>query len=195
MFAFILKLAMFAAAASTGEAGDGVLARISHFWNDYLNYPGFELWKFINLAIFVLLITYFLKKPLSEAFKAKREEIRAELIKAEEAKKAALAKLTEIEAKLAGAEAEKAAILREANAEIEAEKARLVAQAEAETEKLRAQAAGEATRIGQVARLQLRRFAVEESIRRAEEKLRARVDQDTDSKLINSGIQAIGGIN
>jgi len=195
MFAFIIKLAMFAAAASIGEAGDGVLARISQFWNDYLNYPGFELWKFINLAIFVLLITYFLKKPLSEAFKAKREEIRAELIKAEEAKKAAIAKLTEIEAKLAGADAEKATILREASEEIEAEKARLVAQAEAETGKLRAQAAGEAVRIGQVARLQLRRFAVEESIRRAEEKLRSRVDQNTDSKLISSGIHAIGGIS
>ncbi|MGD9588507.1 MAG: hypothetical protein AB7Q37_04500 [Pyrinomonadaceae bacterium] len=195
MFALFLKLATFAAAASPGQAGDGVLARISQFWNDYLNYPGFELWKFINLAIFVLLITYFLKKPLSEGFKAKREEIRAELIKAEEAKKAAIAKLTEIEAKLAGADAEKAAILKEAREEIEAEKARLVAQAEAETGKLKAQAAGEAVRIGQVARLQLRRFAVEESIRRAEEKLRARVDQETDSKLISSGIHAIGGIN
>lgn len=195
MFALILNLAAFAAAASTGEAGDGVLARISQFWNEYLNYPGFELWKFINLAIFVLLITYFLKKPLSEGFKAKREEIRAELIKAEEAKKAAVAKLTEIEARLAGADAEKAAILREAREEIEAEKARLVAQAEAETGKLKAQAAGEAVRIGQVARLQLRRFAVEESIRRAEEKLRTRVDQNTDSKLISSGIHAIGGIN
>lgn len=195
MFAFLFKLASFAIAASPGQAGDGVLGKISQFWTDYLSYPGFELWKFINLAIFVFILSRLLKKPLSEAFKAKREEIRAELIKAEEAKKAAVAKLTEIEAKLAGADAEKAAILREAREEIESEKARLIAQADAETEKLKAQAAGEVVRIGQVARLQLRRFGVEESIRRAEEKLRAKVDPQTDSKLINSGIHAIGGVN
>ncbi len=43
---------------------------------------------------------YLLKKPLTNAFKAKRETIRAELIKAEEERQAALAQLTATEAKL-----------------------------------------------------------------------------------------------
>ncbi len=165
------------------------------FWETWISYPGFEIWKFVNLFIFVAILVYVLKKPLSAAFKAKREEIRAELIRAEEAKKAALAKLTEIEAKLAGADAERTAILREAREEIELEKGRLIAQAAAEAKKLGDQAAGEANRIGQVARLQLRRFAVEESIRRAEEKLRSQVNAETDLRLISSGIQAVGGLN
>lgn len=165
------------------------------FWETWMSIPGFEIWKFVNLFIFVALIAYFLRKRLPAAFKAKREEIRAELIRAEEAKKAALAKLTEIEAKLAGADAERSAILREAKEEIELEKGRLIAQAEAETSKLREQATGEANRIGQVARLQLRRFAVEESIRRAEKKLCSEVNAETDSRLISSGIQAVGGLN
>ena len=179
---------MFAGAA-------GKESPFSNFWQTWMNYPGFEIWKFVNLFIFVGLLTYVLRRPLSAAFKAKREEIRSELIKAEEAKKAAVAKLTEIEAKLAGVDAERAALLREAKAEIETEKERLIAQAEAESQKLKDQAAGEATRIGQVAKLQLRRFAVEESIRRAEKNLRAQVDQQADSKLISAGIQAIGGLN
>ena len=190
MLAFISNLSFLLFAASSGQKSD-----FSAFWETYMNYPGFEVWKFVNLFIFVGLLTYILKRPLSAAFKAKREEIRAELIKAEEAKKAAVAKLTEIEAKLAGVDAERAALLREAKAEIETEKERLIAQAEAESQKLKDQAAGEASRIGQVAKLQLRRFAVEESIRRAEEKLRAQVDQQADSKLISAGIQAIGGLN
>ncbi len=190
MLAFLTSFTfLLAAGGSAPTEGFGA------WWNQYMNYPGFEIWKFVNLFVFVSILTYILKKPISEAFKAKRELIRAELIKAEEAKKAALAKLTEIEAKLAGADSERTRILKEAKAEIEQEKARLIAQAEMESEKLSAQAAGEIVRIGQVARLQLRRFAVEESIRRAEEKLKAQVNPETDARLISSGIQAIGGLN
>jgi F-type H+-transporting ATPase subunit b len=196
MLAFISNALLLLASAPAGGANsDSALGKFIYFWDHYLNYPGFEIWKFVNLFVFVAILIYILRKPLSGAFKAKREQIRAELIKAEEAKKAALAKLTEIEAKLAGADSEKQRVLREARAEIEQEKARLIAQADAESAKLNEQTAGEIIRIGQVARLQLRRFAVEESIRRADEKLRAQVNNETDSRLINSGIQAIGGLN
>jgi F0F1-type ATP synthase membrane subunit b/b' len=145
-------------------AGGGGGGGFAGWWDRYMNYPGFEIWKFINLAVFVSIFVYLVRKPVSEAFKAKREMIRSELIKAEEAKKAALAKLTEIEAKLAGADSERSKILKLAKEEIELEKTRLVAQAEAESKKLRDQTVGEVVRIGQVARLQLRRFAVEESL-------------------------------
>ncbi len=189
MFAFLLSSTIFlAAAGSQAEPGS-----FAYNWDKYLNYPGFEIWKFVNLAIFISVLTYLLKKPLSEAFKARREDIRAELIKAEEAKKEAIAKLTEVEAKLAGANSEIEKLKKEARAEIDAEKQRLAAQAEAA--KLQAQAAGEITRIGQVARLELRRFAVDESLRLAETKLRSEMTPDKDSKLIKAGIQSIGGLN
>jgi F0F1-type ATP synthase membrane subunit b/b' len=180
MFAFIYSsMFLFAGGGSGG------------WWN----YPGFEAWRFLNLAIFVLILVYFLRKPLSEKFKENREIIRAELIKAEEAKKAALAQLTEVESKLAGADAEREAILKAAREEIEAEKQRLVSQAESESGKIQEQAAGEITRLGQIARLELRRFAVEESISRADQKMRAKVNEPMDAKLIDRGIQAIGGLN
>lgn len=181
---------LFLAAAAAGpDAG------FSAFWNQYINYPAFEVWRFVNLAVFVLVMIYLLKKPLSGTFKAKREEIRSELIKAEEAKKAALAKLTDIEAKLAGADAEINTLNKQAREEIELEKGRLMAQAASEAAKLNSQTAGEIVRVGQVARLELRRFAVEESLRLAEEKLRNDVTPQTDSRLIRSGIKAIGGLN
>jgi len=165
------------------------------FYNTYFNYPGFELWKFINLAIFVGLLIYLLKKPLSEAFKARRDAIRAELIKAEEEKQAALSQLTSAEAKLAVLDTEKAEILKKANAEAEAEKQRLVAQADVEIEKLREQTGGEITRLTKVTRARLRRFSAEESIRLAEERLRAQIDADKDVQLIRSGISSIGGLS
>lgn len=185
MFVFIFNtLFLFAGGGSDGG-----------FWNDYINIPGFEIWKFVNLAIFVSVIIFLVKKPLSAAFKAKRESIRAELIKAEEEKKAALTRLTEIETKIAGAPAEIESLNKEAMSEIEAEKVRLAEQAQAEAAKLRQQAEGEIVRIGQVAKLELRRFGVEESLRLAEEKLKAEVTADVDQKLIGSGIRSIGGLN
>lgn len=191
MLAFIINTTLlFAASGSHAEPGS-----FTYYWETYFNYPGFEIWKFVNLFIFVAALTYIVKKPLSAAFKAKREVIRAELIRAEEAKKEALARLTDVEAKLAGIEAERKEIMAEANEEIEHERFRLASQAEAEAQKIREQAVGEVTRIGQVAKLELRRFGAEESIRRAEEKLRAQVNAGTDAKLIESGIKAIGGLN
>lgn len=196
MLAFISNiLFILAASAPAKGSSDGWLAKFTEFWNHWLSYPGFEIWKFVNLFIFVGALTYLVKKPLSNAFKAKRESIRSELIKAEEAKKAALEKMALIDTQLAGADGERLAILKEAREEIDQEKQRLSAQADAEAEKLKAQTSGEIVRIGQVARLQLRRFAVEESIRRAEEKLKVQVNPETDSGLIKSGIRAIGGLN
>ena len=79
---------------------------------------------------------------MSEAFKAKREMIRAELIKAEEEKQAALAQLTSAEARLAQLETEKKAVLQKAKEEAAAEEKRLAEQAEADANKLRQQTEG-----------------------------------------------------
>ena len=189
MLAFLYNLLFIVSEAGTGKSG------FAKFYNDWLNIPGFELWKFINLGIFVAIMVYLLKKPLSEAFKAKREAIRAELIKAEEEKKAALAQLTSAEAKLAALETEKAAVLKKAKEEAEAEKRRLAEQAEAEIDKLREQTGGEVARLTKQTRLQLRKFSAEESIRLAEEKLRAQIDSDKDAQLIKTGITSIGGLS
>jgi len=165
------------------------------FYNEYLNIPGFELWKFINLTIFVTAMVWLLKRPLSEAFKAKREAIRADLIRAEEERQAALARLTAAEAKLAQLESEKAAILARARAEAEADRARLLEQTELEIRRLREQAEAEIGRLAQQTRAELKRFSAEESIRLAEQKLRSRMDVDSDSRLVRASIQEIGGLN
>ena len=64
-------------------------------------------------------MVYLLKKPLSEAFKAKRETIRAELIKAEEQRQAALAQMTATEARLAQLDTESANVIERAKHEAE----------------------------------------------------------------------------
>ena len=189
MFAFITSFILFLAEAKHAESG------FTRFYNEYLNIPGFEAWKFINLAIFIALMVYVAKKPLSEAFKAKREQIRSELIKAEEEKQAALAKLTSSEAKLAQLETEKENILQKAKDEAAFEKKRLAEQTKIEADRLRQQTEGDLARLAKQSHAELRRFSAEESIRLAEEKLRAQIDGDKDARLVKASISEIGGLN
>ncbi len=191
MLAFIL---IFAAGGSTGNSGSGY-DNFVHFWNTYLNYPGFEAWKFFNLTVFILLMVYLLKKPLSAAFKAKREVIRADLIAAEEKRQAAVAQLTSTEAKLASLDAESANLIQHAEAEAEAEKERIAKETEDEIKRLQAQAANKLERKSQQVKAELRRFSAEESIRLAEEKIKAQMNADNDARLVQASIQSIGGLN
>lgn len=192
MFAFIYNFIFIFAETAKAEGGWG---NFLQFWNKYLNYPGFEAWKFLNLAIFVFILYRLLKKPLSGAFIARREAIRADIIKAEEKRQAALAELTTTEAKLASLQNDKAETIKEAEAEARAEKERIEREAEMEANRLKSQAANEIDRKTQQVKAELRRFSAEESIRLAEEKLKSQMSADNDARLVKASIQSIGGLN
>lgn len=195
MFAFIFSFIFLFAAGGGGSSAGGGFAEWWHTNLDpYLNYPGFEAWKFLNLAIFLAILTYLLKKPLSKAFKDKREQIRAELIRAEQQRRAAEARLIEMESKLARLDAERENVLTKAGREAELEKQRIIEQTEFEITKLREQAANEISRTAQQAKHQLRRLSAEETIRLAEEMIKQEMTPQADARLVRSNIQSIGGL-
>ena len=193
MFAFFYNVIFLLAEAAGEHTASG--GGFTEFYEKYLNFPGFEVWKFVNLAIFVAFLIYIGRKRLTPKFIARREAIRSELIKAEEARQSALAQLTSAEAKLAALDAEKAALLAKAKDEAEAEKANIAQQTETEIAKMREQAEGEITRLTQQTKAELRRFSAEESVRLAEQKLRGKINAENDAVLVKSGIEAIGGLN
>ncbi len=186
LFNFIILFSETAHSASGGSAFD-------HIWSDYFNNPSFPLWKFINLAVFVGLMIYLLKKPLTEAFKTKREVIRAELIKAEEERKSALEKLTEVESKTAQLESEKDRIILTSQVEADNEQRRIAEQTVGDIAKIRSQAEAEIARTKTVAQNQLRKFSAEESIRLAEQLLREKLGVTSDADLVRVGIDNLGG--
>jgi F-type H+-transporting ATPase subunit b len=192
MLALIFNfLFLFAEEAHGGAPESGFM----HFWNTYMNHPGLEAWKFINLGIFLLVLIYFLRTPLSAIFKAKRDLIQAELIKAQQERDAAVARLQDIEARLSSLDSEVSAIGKKSAAEAQTEKARVAAQTESDIAKIREQAQNEIARAGSQAKQELRKFSAEESIRLAEEMLRGKVNGDTDAKLVKAGIDNLGGLN
>lgn len=195
MLAFLFSSLLIFAAPAGNAGSDSAWGGFVNFWNTYLNYPGFEAWRFFNLAVFIGVMVYLLKKPLSEAFKAKRETIRAELIKAEEEKRAALEQLTSAEAQLVRLDIEAEEIRANARLESNEEKRRIHEQTLQDIAKTRKQAEDEIERLTLQIKSELRRFSAEESIKRAEEKIKTSITAEKDARLVKSNIQTIGGLN
>jgi len=160
----------------------------------WYNYPGWEAWKFFNLFLFIGLLVYILRRPLSESLVARREAIRRDLMRAQEERNAAQAKLEEVEARLDRLNAEVEAVRAQAQREAAAERERIERATEEEMRKLRELAQREIESAGKFARQELRRQAAEESVRLAEEMIRRDMRPEDDARLIGEYVEELGGI-
>lgn len=150
--------------------------------------------KLVNLLLFVGVLAYFLRRPLGEAFRARREGIRAELMRAQEERNAALAKLEEVEGRLSRLDAEVEAIRVQAQKESAEERARIERATEDDVRKLREQAQREIESASKAARAELRAYTAEQSVRLAEEMIRGDIRPEDDARLINEYVEELGGI-
>jgi len=161
------------------------------------NYPGLELWKFVNLFVFIgaaLYLHHRFGRPIREALRSRGEGIKRELLRAREERDQALAKLAEVESRFASLDAEVARVKEKARAEAEAEKQRIAAATEEEITKTREQAKKDIESAGKAARHELRRFAAEESVRLAEELLEREMKPEDDARLTSLSVEEIGRI-
>jgi len=158
----------------------------------FLNYPGFEAWKFFNLFVFIGLLIYILRKPVSNAFKERRDTIRAALIKAQEERDAALAKLEEVESRLATLDEEVARVREQAKKEAAEEQERIFNSTTADAEKLREQATREIENAGKVAKQELRAYAANQSVQLAEEIIRRELKPEDDTRLFKLNVEEMG---
>ncbi|HYG81832.1 MAG TPA: ATP synthase F0 subunit B [Pyrinomonadaceae bacterium] len=158
------------------------------------NIPSFELWRWVNLLIFVGLFIYILRRPVSEAMRTRREGIRRDLMRAQEERNAALAKLEEVEQRLAKLDAEVASVREQSEREAAEERERIRRATEEETRKLREQAQREIESAGKAARQELREFAAEQSVQLAEEMIRRDIKPEDDARLVGLRIEELGGV-
>ncbi len=170
--------------------GPGWWARLE----PYLDYPGFEAWKFLNLAVFVVVLVIALRKfGVREMFRDRKETIARELARAQQERDAALAKLKEVEERLALLDTEVAQIKQESVREAAAERERIAELTRIEIAKLGEQATREIESAGKAAKKDLRRYAAEQSVRLAEEIVRREMRPEDDARLIAHNIEEIGG--
>ncbi|MCA1633328.1 MAG: ATP synthase F0 subunit B [Acidobacteria bacterium] len=161
-------------------------------WQEFV--PMSTLARVVNLLLFVGVLSYFLRRPLGEAFRARREGIRAELVRAQEERNAALAKLEEVEGRLSQLDAEVEAIRVQARKEAADERARIERTTEEDARKLREQAQREIESASKAARAELRVYAAEQSVLLAEEMIRRDIRPEDDTRLMSEYVEELGGI-
>ena len=159
------------------------------------DYPGFELWKFINLAVFVFVLIIAMRKffRVPEMFKDRKETIKRELARAQQERDAAVAKLKEVEERLARLDSEVQDIKEKSKVEAAEERERIAHSTETEVAKLSEQAQREIENAGKAAKKELRRYTAEQSVQMAEQLIRREMRPEDDARLISHNLEDLGG--
>jgi F0F1-type ATP synthase membrane subunit b/b' len=165
-----------------------ILAGGSEWLEQYFNYPGLELWKFLNLAVFTAAAIWVLRKPINAALLARRGAIQQELLDAQNVRERALAQLTEANDLLSRLDDDVRTVREQARQEAESERQRVAAATTAEMEKLKEQAQREIDRAARLARKELRQHLAKRSVELAGESIRNQMRPEDDTLLIKENI-------
>lgn len=163
---------------------------------DWLNYPGFEAWRFVNLFLFIagaLYLHYRFGKPISAGLRERRENIKRELEEARRQRELAEAKLKEVESKLESLGDQVSKIRADAEAEAKAERDRIIKATETEVARLHSHGEREIAKVAKNAELELRHFTARQSIIMAEALIRRDIDPQADSRLISTSAEQFTG--
>ena len=150
--------------------------------------------KVLNVLLFAGLLIYILRRPVGQAFRDRRDHIRRELMRAQEERNAALAKLEEVEGRLALLDSEVETIRAQAQRDAAEERLRIERQTEEEIRKIREQSQREIESAAKAARAGLREYAAEQSVQLAEEMIRRDIRPEDDARLVNEYVEELGGI-
>ena len=155
---------------------------------EWFNYPGLELWKFLNLAIFTGAAIFILRKPISQALQARRDAIKQQLVAAQQEREKALAQIADADSLLSRLHEDVRALHKQADEEAKSERDRLASGTAREMEKLKQQSQREIDRAGKLARKELRKFLAQRSIELARESVRNQMRPEDDTALIKENI-------
>ena len=155
---------------------------------EWFNYPGLELWKFLNLAIFTAAGIFILRKPISQALQSRRDAIKQELVTAQQERERALAQVADVDSRLSRLHEDVRTVHKQADEEAKSERERLAAGTAREMEKLKQQSQREIDTAGKLARKELRQFLAQRSIELARESVRTQMRPEDDTALIKENI-------
>jgi F-type H+-transporting ATPase subunit b len=169
--------------ATGGEEGSaGAIAK------DYL-------WKIINFGILFFIIFKFGKKPLQDFLKKRTELIEKSLKEAKEAKELAQKALAEVEERLEGKDREIDEIVSSARESGEKEKARLIEEGSRMKEKILGQARTNIAYEVKKAKETIKEEAAAIAIELAEKKLKEKLTEEAQFKLLEESLAKIEGKN
>jgi F-type H+-transporting ATPase subunit b len=150
------------------------------------------LYKVINFAILVGGLGYVLRRPLANFFSLRSASIQKALEDGRKALDASQAQLREVEKKLQGLEAEIAAFKAYAARELEAERQRLQKASAEEAARILEAARAQVDAALRAAKQDLKNYAAGQSVARAEELIRTRLDDAGRRRLVAQFAATLG---
>ena len=145
----------------------------------------------INLVIIIGVLIVFGRKFLGETLSSRRSQIQAEIQDAEERKQKAASELASQQQKLAQAQAKK--LIEDANTRAEAAKAAILVQADADIERLNAEAQKDVSSQQDKIAAELRQYVAERALVAAESLCRSELNDASQQQLIDRSISMLGG--
>jgi F-type H+-transporting ATPase subunit b len=149
------------------------------------------IWQAVNLALFLALLVYLLKKPAAGFFAERRETIEKTLRKAAEDRRRAEELSAELAARLGQLETELGAIKEHALSEALAEQTALAKQTEEDAARLVARASAEMESRVRTARVELAAYAGDLAIEIARDILKQNVTPHDDQRLVSEGVATL----
>lgn len=149
------------------------------------------IWHCLNFSILVVVLVKYLRRPISEALRARTESIRSSFEELEAKKREAERKYAEYEKKLAGLDAEAKRILAAFIEQGQAEKEKIISQAHEAADRIKAQAELYIAQELAKARSQLQLEATEMAARMAEELVRKNMTIQDHHRLISEYLERV----
>jgi F-type H+-transporting ATPase subunit b len=154
--------------------------------------PSHELlYKTINFVILVGGLGYILRKPMAEFFSSRSASIQKALDEGRKALEASQAQLQAVEEKLRRLEGEIAAFKDSAGREMEAERQRMHQTIAEEAARILVSARTQTETAVRGAKLELKNFAAQKAVARAEELIRARLDDAGRRRLVTQFVATL----
>jgi F-type H+-transporting ATPase subunit b len=164
-----------------------------HHEKTYFGIPGWIL-KIANMVLFLGILIYFVKGPVSKAFAERSEAIRRANEEARERRTRADQMATEIQARLSAIEAEVRSIHERAEVEGERQKRELMAAAEVESQKIITVARTEVDNRLKHAKGELTAYAGQLASDRAEQILREKITEADQRKLFQESLHEVSEV-
>lgn len=148
-------------------------------------------WPVANFIIFLGILNYYLRKPLTDYLAGRSATIRKDLVDAAELRSAAAAQLATIEQKLQALPGELAALGTRGAEEIKAEEQRIAAAAAADRERLLDQTRREIDLQVRLARKEILEHAADLSVQLATERIKKEVTPADQDRLVDRYLQQV----
>jgi F-type H+-transporting ATPase subunit b len=152
------------------------------------------MWRVMNFAALMFILIYFLKKPLSDALKNRKEGIRAEFEDLEARRGEAEREYKEYESKLAGIDDELKEMVENAIAQGQKEKERIIEEAERAAENIKRQAEMAVQNEIADANRRLKAEITEQAALMAEEIIKKNLQDADQDKLVEDYLTKVGGL-